>query len=497
MSRAADVPTSYDELPYTSFPYPQTHPRHLNAIAQLFGLSPAPVHNCRVLELGCAGGGNLIPIASEYGESQCVGIDASKRQIEEANELKDALGLENVELLHQDIAEFDWDGSPFDYILCHGVYSWVPSRTQTQLLSLCRDHLAENGVAFFSYNTYPGWFLRRGVREMMGFHAAGFSETQTKIDQSRALVDFLAGAVRTDDAYGQLLHEELGILRSSEDSYVFHEHLEQHNEPLFFYEFVQRAEESGLRYLADAQFSTMIPSEFSDSTQQTLRSIAPGIIQMEQYLDFLRNRKFRQSLLCRSEVEPDRSIAPRRLERLFVSGPLSEIDPTAESDWSFEHANGQHIRVSDRGSAEVFRRLSLAWPGSIAFGELREISGDDIEMVGQSILELFAQGLVTLTSDPISCRTDVGETPQSSALVRSQIRRGDFATNQRHERVPLDEFDKAVLQELDGINDLARIVDRVSEKASNQDGSPLDRDQLQSAIHAVIERFAQVALLTK
>lgn len=74
-------PTSYDEVPYESYPFAQTHPDRLATVATLLGLRPAPVEQCRVLELGCAGGGNLIPMALTLPESTFVGIDLSARQI--------------------------------------------------------------------------------------------------------------------------------------------------------------------------------------------------------------------------------------------------------------------------------------------------------------------------------------------------------------------------------------------------------------------------------
>ncbi|MCD4811464.1 hypothetical protein K8R14_02560, partial [bacterium] len=65
--------TSYDEVPYESQSFPQSHPDRLAMLARLFGLSPAPVTQCRVLELGCAGGGNLIPMAFHLPDSEFVG----------------------------------------------------------------------------------------------------------------------------------------------------------------------------------------------------------------------------------------------------------------------------------------------------------------------------------------------------------------------------------------------------------------------------------------
>jgi hypothetical protein len=69
--------TSYDEVQYTDNPYPQSHPGHLAVVAKLAGLTPAPVGRCRVLEIGSARGGNLIPMAVGLPGSSSVGIDAS------------------------------------------------------------------------------------------------------------------------------------------------------------------------------------------------------------------------------------------------------------------------------------------------------------------------------------------------------------------------------------------------------------------------------------
>ncbi|MEW8014368.1 MAG: hypothetical protein AB2807_06165 [Candidatus Sedimenticola endophacoides] len=50
----------YDQFFYESIPFPETHPRHLASLGRLFGLETADPERCRLLELGCASGGNLI-----------------------------------------------------------------------------------------------------------------------------------------------------------------------------------------------------------------------------------------------------------------------------------------------------------------------------------------------------------------------------------------------------------------------------------------------------
>ena len=96
---------SYDTVPYTSLPYSGTHPDRLCTIGRLFGMQPAHPTSCRVLELGCASGGNLLPMAEMLPNSEFVGIDLSQRQIEEGRENIEELGIGNLRLLHADISE--------------------------------------------------------------------------------------------------------------------------------------------------------------------------------------------------------------------------------------------------------------------------------------------------------------------------------------------------------------------------------------------------------
>src|SRR5436190_23362618 len=92
--------TSYDEVPYKSYPYPQSHPDRLATVATLFGMEPPPLDNCRVLELGCCSGGNLIPMAERFPGRRFVGVDYSQRQVAEGQATLKELGLENIELRH-------------------------------------------------------------------------------------------------------------------------------------------------------------------------------------------------------------------------------------------------------------------------------------------------------------------------------------------------------------------------------------------------------------
>ena len=139
--------SSYDEIPYHSRPHYATHPDCLATMGTLMGLHPAPADGCRLLELGCATGGNLIAMAVALPDSRFVGVDLSPRQIAAGAEIVQRLGLRNAELLACDLSAIDRNLGTFDYITCHGVYSWVPAEVQRRILEICGQQLNPQGVA--------------------------------------------------------------------------------------------------------------------------------------------------------------------------------------------------------------------------------------------------------------------------------------------------------------------------------------------------------------
>src|SRR2546425_4756799 len=100
--------------------YAQTHPDRLATIGTLLGMNPAPVESCRVLEMGCGAGGNLIPMAFDLAGSSFIGIDLAGSAIAQGRELIAALGLKNISLQQLDVMAFPSELGQFDYIVVHG-----------------------------------------------------------------------------------------------------------------------------------------------------------------------------------------------------------------------------------------------------------------------------------------------------------------------------------------------------------------------------------------
>ncbi len=236
-------------------------------------------------------------MASEYPSSNFIGIDLSPVQVKEGNQIVHDLHLKNIELKVQSIQDFRKSNLKFDYIICHGVFSWVDRNVQNQILKIFSEHLADNGVAYLSYNTLPGWKMQGAVREMMQYHTAFIEEPNEKVEQARALLQFLSsGNVTKETPYTKLIEESLSELKKAPDYYVFHEYLEDINEAFYFNQVADRSSKQGLAYVGDVHFSLMGTVDIPEATKKTLEELKSDRARYEQYLDFLRNRKLRESI---------------------------------------------------------------------------------------------------------------------------------------------------------------------------------------------------------
>ena len=219
-----EVRRSYDETPYHSGGRKHTHPDRLAVLATLFGLRPQPVESCRVLELGCGVGANLAAMACSLPASSFVGLDLSPRQIGQGQAMVREAGLTNITLEAGDLRDLGAECGPFDYIIAHGLLSWVPPEVQRHLFEVVKENLADSGIAFVSYNTYPGWHLRAAVRGMLLHHTRGVSDPDERVRYARTLINALPEAlVRSDSAYAALLREERDNIGTLTDSHILHD----------------------------------------------------------------------------------------------------------------------------------------------------------------------------------------------------------------------------------------------------------------------------------
>jgi SAM-dependent methyltransferase len=367
----------YDELPYESRFFTATHPDRLATMAVLHGLNPPGVGRCRVLELGCADGGNLVAMAQTLPGATFLGVDFSPRQVAQGVAQIARLGLTNVELRAMSLAEIDDSFGQFDYIVCHGVYSWVGAETRAKILDVCARNLVRDGVAYVSYNTYPGWHARGMVREMMVYHDAGLppgTDAPRRIAEARALLEFLARSATPAEGFHALaLRSEAAQVRQNDDTYLFHEHLEPENRPFYFHEFAGDARAAGLIAFAQARFD-IAESALAPAVRQAIARLSTDRVRREQYLDFVLNRTFRRSLLCRADRAPADAPLPDAVPRLrltAMSRPQApDPDVRSEAPVGFITVYNDQMTVGQPLLKAAVVALFQRWPRSAGFDEL-------------------------------------------------------------------------------------------------------------------------------
>jgi len=518
-----DTATSYELIPYTSNPFPETHPDSLATVATLFGMTPPRVDRCRVLELGCARGGNLIPMAVALPDTRFLGIDQSPSQVADGHRVIETLGLPNIEMSAKSILEVDASFGRFDYIICHGVYSWVPAEVQDKILAICSENLAPSGVAYVSFNTYPGWHMKGMIREMMGFYVQNYSDPQVRIEKARAFLDILVNSVwDPSGVYARYLREESDRLRKNVDAYLFHEYLEEVNQPVYFHQFVERAGEKGLKYLGDARFNSMA-ANVAAALRTTLEGLSTEPLLQEQYLDFLRSRAFRRTLLCHDQVAISSAPVPEAVEKLqaitLLAPVSSQPDVSSNATEAFRNAQGATVSIDLPLVKASLLVLSEHWPRPVPFEVLRAsvhaklsqsastnsaLLGGDARKLGDALLLAYASSWLELHVHVPPYVRDISERPVASRLARYQAESSKRVVSLRHRLVDLARIDQHVLRLLDGRRDRAALLTAVEGLVA--DGSleirgekPRDPAQVRAVVSSSVEqsliRIASCALL--
>ncbi|HQZ46234.1 MAG TPA: class I SAM-dependent methyltransferase [Usitatibacteraceae bacterium] len=511
------APTAYDEIAYPGWPYPQTHPDRLATLGTLFGMSPADPASCRVLELGCGDGANLLPIACASRGARLVGIDLAESAVARGRAIAGELGLQNLDLRSGDISRLPADLGEFDYVIAHGVYSWVPEPVRRALLEACRRHLAPQGIAFVSYNVQPGGHLRSMLREMLLMHAEGIDDPGERCAAARAFLALIAEARPVEETSGtpSALALEAQRLSGRSDGGLFHDDLSPVFHLCYFRDFCDEAEANGLQFLAEAQFHEMQDLGLPAPARERLAGFAPDLVSREQYLDFVKERRFRQTLLCRSEVALRSEVRGETAAAMSVSSqarPEGEAeDPLAEGERHYRGRGGGTVST-DRPLVKVaLDILAREWPRALPVDDLlaaaaarcgRTAGPAERAMLGDFALACYAAGCAQLHQRQPAFSRWPGPKPQASALARLQARAGLSVTGVPGNIVALDDaLARRLVVLLDGTRDRAALLRDIRgdaaamaglKKAAGEKG---DASSLTAALERSLDALGRCALL--
>ncbi len=451
------MPNAYDTVLYPGSPFAQTHPDRLAMLAMLFGMQPAPVTRCRVLEVGCADGANLIPMALSLPESEFTGIDLSVRPVTAGKAMIGELGLKNITLRTCDAMEVSPAWGKFDYIITHGLYSWVPPEVREQLFNISKTNLTAQGVAYISYNALPGGHMRRMIRDMILYHGRGIENPEERIRKARELLAFLVAAVPSKaDEYRLFLKKELEQILERKPNLLFHDEMADTYEPVFFHQFITEASRHGLQFLSEANFFDMQDSAFKESVAGGLKTLSGADrIAREQYRDFLKCRKFRQTLLCHAELTLDAEPSPARTRNMYVGSPAKLVSNGREGVNRFEGQHGAAMQTAHLIANAAIMHLIKAWPRTLHFDELSaSIGTEHSDALSEIVFTMFSAGLVELHAWQPRFRVTPGPRPIASPLARVQARSGSDLTTLRHSSVQVDgALERQLITLLDGSRD--------------------------------------------
>ena len=495
-ARASEMGSAYDVVPYPGHPFAQTHPDRLATLGVLFRIAPPPLGRCRVVELGCGDAGNLVPMAATLPGGSFLGIDTAPGAIARGRALVEALGLTNVTLEVGAIEELELASERFDYVIAHGVYSWVEPRVRDRLLALCRSVLSDRGVAYVSYNALPGGRLSGALRDMLVFHTAGLDDPAERVEQARALLRLLIAGWSDGHEFGAIMRRQGERLLERSDATLIHDELAAVNEPVYFHRFAADAARHGLQYLAEADFFEMQTGVLPEPVSDQLLAVKDPI-RREQYLDFIKGRMFRQTLLCRAEVDPDPSPQPLVLEGLAVASPAKPTgDPDRDGRVTFEGPTGSTLTTDHLLVRRALEQVGLSWPAAIWLRELipDHANEEDRIAVCSALLRCYAANLVQLHVMPPPLTTSVSERPEASALARHQARSGHLVTNLRHASVRIeDNLGRRLVVLLDGTRDRAQLLHELRAFLI-EDRRQIPHD-LDSGLERSLQGLARLALL--
>jgi SAM-dependent methyltransferase/methyltransferase-like protein len=439
-------------------------------------MHPVPTDQASVLELGCGDGANLIPMACDNPQGRFLGIDRAETPIQMARDMVLKLGLRNIEFQQLDLLEWSPKPGEFDYIIAHGLYTWVPPAVRESMLAACGTGLSANGLAFISYNALPGCYFRSFIGDLMKLHTRRFPDPRQKIEHMRALAGLMAKS--PGETPQQLaIKKEFETLLERSGEVSFHDDLCEGNTPVYLLQFVEAAERHRLQYLSDADLHRDDSSSLLFQTGQWLED--------RQYGDFQVCRRFRETILCRSGVPLDRTFRVENLKHLFLASPAEPQPEQPDGAQKFNLQKERSLTTNNVLAKQLLCLLGGQWPRAVAFSELPFSIPESQESAGV-LLKLIQSDVIELRARAPQLAHVVSDHPVSSPLARAQLAEGSFTvTNQRHMSIELsDELARALVTLLDGSRNWSEVVRGLADAVQQdpEDASPPSREQLEQIL---------------
>jgi SAM-dependent methyltransferase len=414
------VANAYDQVRYPSAVQEGLHPATISVFACLHDRTFAPASGCRVLEIGCGEGANLMSIAATAPRSQLVGFDLAETAIAKGRATAAAAKLGNVELSVMDILKAPESLGEFDYIIAHGVYAWVPAPVRDAMMRLIGRALSSQGLALISYNALPGCRIRQMVRDILLDCLAGTDDTKSRLAEANEWLEFFAASWSESDPLQNAMRKEAKNLLLHPPEVLFHDEMGETYEPQFVSDVAAHAKRYGLQYLCDAQPARGCEALIPSAEREILRErTGDDWVRFEQHYDYAALLPYRETILCRDSGIIDRSAAWTRVRRLYARGQFVPGDASVSGKFEFRTRGNGCASTSEISIANLLGHIGAAEPHSISLAS--EI-GD--QKIGETLLRLFRIGALSLQTEPFPFTLTPGKHPVASTLARLQAAQG-------------------------------------------------------------------------
>lgn len=348
------IKESYDSIPYNSKAFMYATASRLESVATLLNLETIDSRKARILELGCSFGGNIISQAMYNEDSYYVGVDLSEVQINEGKKIIEKMQLKNIELYSMDFLNFDYEKfGKFDYVICHGVYSWVPDIVKDKILEIISNVLSDNGLAYVSFNAYPGWKTQSLIRDIMLYSNKYYDslDNNEKINRSKIILSMINDQKKLFED-NKNFEENVNNVLNKDNYYLIHEYLEEYNDPMYLHEFDDRLVEKNLKHLSSVTLSDSFITNYNKEVQKNIIQLSKdNHIVKEQCIDYMKNTLFKRSIICRIEnidnANFSENINKEVLNKFYLYGNLEILGSYDENFKNLLQINKKVYKISD------------------------------------------------------------------------------------------------------------------------------------------------------
>lgn len=482
MSQGQAEAFAYDEVAYPAPVLSILTSDYLAAAGYMHGWRPPAPERASYLEIGCGDGYNLAGIGAVTPGGHCVGFDLSKAAVARGQAIVEAAGLRNVKISVGDIMDYPRSGKVFDYIVSHGVYTWIPQHVRPAMLELIAKQLAPGGVAYVSFDALPAAGPKAYIHAFLMRELAGIEGFEQRCEQAVRLLAMMKRNQRPESRLTVQLDQLINDLPQFDPGYFFHDWLAEFYAPISLEEFGAAAAEHGLVRAGDAAMYDMFVGDLDSEARAMVEACGNDMARRSELVFALRGAHlFRRELLVRADAPPPPLEWSEgvRLLSFGYSGNRETTEEEGKPAVRYTYGPKNSAVADDPNTIAVLDELHRWFPNERTFEQLLATTGVKVATLEKTLLQMGTTGIIDVHAMAQNFVTEPGEKPRVGQLIRSMLREGEEALSLRHHKlVEQNEMSRALVALCDG----SRSRDELAATMAEMFDPTIDRTKIDAAI---------------